>query len=48
MNSDEIPDCPNCQSSLKPERITAARFICTCCAREFTRDQVLTLQAKKG
>lgn len=47
MTSDEIPDCPKCSNALKPERITAERFVCLCCASEFTRDQVLSFQAAK-
>lgn len=47
MTPDPIPDCPHCQSSLKPERITAQKFICPCCARQFTQDQVLTWQHAK-
>jgi transposase-like protein len=36
MRTDEIPDCPNCKSTMKPERINATRYVCPCCAREFT------------
>ncbi len=31
----ETPMCPHCDSTLKPERIGAGRYICDCCARIF-------------
>jgi ribosomal protein L37AE/L43A len=31
----EPPQCPHCDSTLKPERIDAGRYVCTCCARIF-------------
>jgi transposase-like protein len=36
MKADELPTCPHCQNNLKPDRINAVRYVCTCCAREFT------------
>jgi ribosomal protein L37AE/L43A len=47
MSTTDVPDCPHCSTALRPERINAERFVCTCCSREFTRDQVLTIQAAK-
>ncbi len=35
MKVNEIPDCPHCQTAMKPERINAARYVCVCCSREF-------------
>jgi ribosomal protein L37AE/L43A len=32
----EIPQCPNCDTALKPERINAGRYLCPVCARVFT------------
>jgi hypothetical protein len=41
--TDDVPPCPFCDSALKPDRITAQRFVCLCCAREFTQDQIKSL-----
>lgn len=35
MKADEIPDCPNCSTAMKPERINAGRYVCQCCSRIF-------------
>lgn len=32
---DELPQCPNCDATLKPERLSAERFLCPCCGRVF-------------
>ena len=31
----ELPQCPHCDNTMKPERIGAGRYICDCCARIF-------------
>lgn len=31
----ETPTCPHCDTTLKPERIGAARYVCPSCARVF-------------
>lgn len=35
MKKDEIPDCPKCDTAMKPERIGAGRYVCSCCSRIF-------------
>lgn len=35
MNTKQ-PECPHCQSTLKPERLNAVRYLCVCCSRIFT------------
>jgi ribosomal protein L37AE/L43A len=44
---DERLLCPFCENALLPDRITAERFICTCCSRQFTQAQVLTALRSK-
>lgn len=34
MNDEpELPQCPFCSNNLKPERLTASRWVCLCCSR---------------
>jgi transposase-like protein len=33
--SDELPKCPHCDTTLKPERLGLSRYVCPSCAREF-------------
>lgn len=28
-------ECPHCDTTLKPERIDAGRYVCQCCSRVF-------------
>lgn len=30
---DEVPECEHCDTSMKPERIGAVRYICPVCSR---------------
>lgn len=32
----ELPACPHCDTTLRPERIGAGRYVCPSCARVFT------------
>lgn len=34
--NEKIPDCPHCDSTLKPERVDAGRYVCVVCSRIFT------------
>lgn len=29
----ELPQCPFCETTLLPERLTAQRYMCPCCSR---------------
>jgi hypothetical protein len=31
----ETPECPHCDTKLKPERLDAGRYLCPVCARIF-------------
>jgi transposase-like protein len=35
MKAGEVPDCPYCSTSCKPERIGAVRYLCPVCSRIF-------------
>lgn len=35
VSDPKMPECPYCQSTLKPERISAERWVCSCCSRVF-------------